>query len=920
MRPIKLIISAFGTYAGLMPEIDFTKFEEKGLFLITGNTGSGKTTIFDAICFALYGKASGSYRDEKNLRSEYADSSVESYVDFYFTHQGKEYHIKRHPSYDRPKRGGGIKNEPEKVIFYAEGEAPIEGIRNVNEMVKKLLNIDDVQFKQIAMIAQGEFWGLLNAKTEQRTAILRNIFRTGSYKEIEKKLFDRQKDLSTEKYSAENSIFQYLNDIHAAEESEYENELNAIREKVNTAAGAWSIDEFKAIAENIAEEDNKALQSQSEELNKAENELKEKDKELTLAETNNKIIERAKKLILENESLAKKKGEMAELEAKVGRQKKATNIVKPKIDEWEKDKKKAADTKAKIEKGKENLERFNESLKKASDEYQKAESEKGNAEELAQNTKENERVLSELKVKITEISKNEAKEFSVKKVALETAQKSAGEAQTAYDDALRERAEAEKLFDACRAGMLAQYLEEGRKCPVCGSTHHPEPAQLPETTVTEEKLEKLKKNEIKIQGEKEKAVAAAEKAKGEFETTDSNLKKLILECLKNPIINAENRIADGQKNLEILEELKASVDSKWLESKKNMDAAEEELRNINKAIETSTNAKETAKNAVTETEATLKMLEETLKGIEEEIKSREKELETIISENGFSSLKEVEAYFAGKDEIGLSEEKISAYNKSLIENEANLKQAKEDAAGKTLIDITALTTERDNRNIQVESIRKKINSIDNRKKTNEKYLKEIEAKSENLVEIQHKYAICHKMYELVKGTTGTGRITLEQYVQASGFDGIIAAANKRLSMMTGGQFELFRKDDVLSRRENTFLDLEVLDNFTGYRRPVANLSGGESFKASLSLALGLSDTVSSNLGGVQMDALFIDEGFGTLDAHSLESTMEVLNNLSGKNKLVGVISHRDEMKDSINQQIVVTKTNKGSSFAIETGE
>ena len=175
------------------------------------------------------------------------------------------------------------------------------------------------------------------------------------------------------------------------------------------------------------------------------------------------------------------------------------------------------------------------------------------------------------------------------------------------------------------------------------------------------------------------------------------------------------------------------------------------------------------------------------------------------------------------------------------------------------------------------------------------------------------------MYKLVKGNTGNGKITLEQYIQAAGFDGIIAAANRRLLPMSDGQYELYRQEDSVGKKSNTFLDLEVLDNYTGHRRPVGNLSGGESFKASLSLALGLSDTVSTNLGGVQMDAIFIDEGFGTLDKKSIDSAMDILINLSGANKIVGVISHREELIENIPQQIRVKKTKDGSQITIDSG-
>ena len=230
MKPIKLIISAFGPYAVKMPEICFDCFEEKGLFLISGDTGAGKTTIFDAICFALYGTTSGSYRDTKNLRSEYAENTVDSFVDFYFSHQGHEYHVWRQPEYERKKqRGEGVITEKQKAILYRDGETPVEGVTQVNNAVKDLLHIDDKQFKQIAMIAQGEFWDLLNAKTEQRTEILRTIFMTGGYKNIEFKLKNRMDVNRERKDRTEQSIIQYFNDVTADENDDIYEKLTELQ-------------------------------------------------------------------------------------------------------------------------------------------------------------------------------------------------------------------------------------------------------------------------------------------------------------------------------------------------------------------------------------------------------------------------------------------------------------------------------------------------------------------------------------------------------------------------------------------------------------------------------------------------------------------------------------------------------------------
>ena len=256
MKPIKLIISAFGPYAGQTPEINFGQFENKGLFLISGDTGAGKTTIFDAICFALYGTTSGSYRDTKNLRSEYAKDSTDSFVDFYFSHQGREYHVWRQPSYERPKqRGIGMVSVKEKAVLYREGMTPIEGLVNVNNAIIELLHINDKQFKQIAMIAQGEFWALLNAKTEQRTEILRTIFMTRGYKNIEDKLRDKLNAIFEEKRETERSIMQYFGDVTADPEDYLAETLTELQERILHADNLGNIEEILNLLEALLQTD-----------------------------------------------------------------------------------------------------------------------------------------------------------------------------------------------------------------------------------------------------------------------------------------------------------------------------------------------------------------------------------------------------------------------------------------------------------------------------------------------------------------------------------------------------------------------------------------------------------------------------------------------------------------------------------------
>ena len=368
MKPIKLIISAIGPYAGKLPEIEFDAFEEKGLFLISGDTGAGKTTIFDAICFALYGTTSGTYRDTKNLRSEYAEASTQSYVDFYFSHQGREFHVWRQPSYERKKqRGSGVILEKEKAVLYEEGRPPIEGLTQVNHAVRELLHIDEKQFKQIVMIAQGEFWDLLNAKTEQRTEILRTIFMTSGYKNTEYKLKDRMDASYKAKAKAESSMIQHFEDVSAEKADELFDELEELKKKAADSGSAWNLEELLDVMERLIRSDQERLKNMNADLKKAETELKKNNEKLALARTNNGFIEKREKLEKEKEELEKRKAEIDEWILLLDKQKKATRNVNPSYVVWRKKCDEVSWTRNQIKTAKASLETATGAVKQAED-------------------------------------------------------------------------------------------------------------------------------------------------------------------------------------------------------------------------------------------------------------------------------------------------------------------------------------------------------------------------------------------------------------------------------------------------------------------------------------------------------------------------------------------------------------------------
>jgi exonuclease SbcC len=1043
-----------------MPEIDFSQFESKGLFLICGDTGSGKTTIFDAICFALYGEASGCHRDTKNLRSEYAKDSAESFVDFYFSHQGKNYHIYRKPSYDRQKqRGEGIITEKEKAVLYCDGDKPVEGIREVEVAVQELLHIDSKQFKQIAMIAQGEFWDLLNAKTEERTAILRTIFMTGSYKNIEYKLKDRMDTSYGKRKNAENSIVQYFTDVVAAEENQLEEELCSLQQRARGANSAWNLDEIIDLVDRIISEDKIVNEEIGKALNEAEDTLNSKKDVLATAKTNNEFIDRCLALTNQKEELDQHKAEITELSATVERQKAASRMVKPSYDAWIakqgdvvdaeqeiidksntleiaktkaeeargnleeclKEEEKAQNLKIQADKIDEDKERYEQrdelagqvaGLKEAEKsvtlkEEQLKETEKALRDRIAALTvtiaelknrpEEYNKALSlgeklqSLKGNIDLIITERLRDFAEKKKSLKKETEAFEGKQDKYKEATEQRIKAETILDNCRAGLLAKNLSEGAKCPVCGSGHHPELAKLPEKAVTETEFKELQTAEERAAKEKNDALIAVEKTQSAIQEWENQLRTAILDCLENSLYRVENTgnrkleelielitaeqteigkaIAENTtqvltliKDCEILtketkvleeargkatetlksqqeklairiQETKTALASKnalletldklpytdWKAAKTASEKARKEAEELVAAINKARGEKEASDKKENEISSSISTLNNTLVRLREDATKLHEKFTDVLKAQLFADADQFLGYLASEEAIAASDLKINEYNKAVETNAAQLKQAVVDSKGKVKIDLETLQTEVVAQNGKVNDIRSRKNAIDYRIRTNEEKKKNILGQRTDLEKYRKENSICSRLYELVKGTTRNGKITLEQYIQASGFDSIIKAANRRLLPMSEGQYELYRQEDSLGKKSNTFLDLEVLDNFTGHRRPVCNLSGGESFKASLSLALGLSDTVSSHLGGVQMDALFIDEGFGTLDRKSIDSAMNILINLSGANKLVGVISHREELIENIPQQIKIKKTKDGSKITIDNG-
>lgn len=1081
MKPTKLVMQAFGAYAE-QTEIDFTQFEEKGLFLICGDTGAGKTTIFDAISYALYGEASGSYRDTKNLKSEYVDKKVESFVDFYFTHQGKDYHVCRKPSFKYTNRNGKLDEQAEKVIFYQPDGTTLEGAKNVDGTKEKpgaipqLLNMDAGQFMQVAMIAQGEFWKLLNAKTNERTEILRTIFQTDAYKKLELKLKNRMDVSFAARKEKEQSISQSFREVKVepaeisegisgilaedlAEDSEEQprsvvQRICDLQEKLQDSKAVWNIEEMLTLLQAVIGEDTEKAKQKETVLAQAEEELQKLQGTLVSAKDNNAILERYARTKEEQEVLESQKGLFEERRIQLDRTKQATYKVKPEYDawsakehEWERTKQLItdgaqtladcqtragmADAKVKetetlrpeaeqcqkiVDKVREEEPRYKEremlqhelgriQLQLAAQEQQEAalvtaeqtlqkrigelqEQQamwKEEPQQLAQAQAAHDKLLDSQK-KTESIAKNLIPAWRRKQQELEEAQREYRENQDAYESAKEAFTHADRLYRANLVGILASDLAEGDPCPVCGATHHEKLATLVEASVTAEQCKELKAVEEKKLDTFNQATASASSLRAVVQAKELQLKEQIRGCmtpafiggvealeellvsferqrakLVDTVAQSRERLDTLQQNCEKLREVEAMLAraqgtemARLAEQRKSLVEERQSLiakqaasqatlaalqtlsypdweaamqagnhalarvKEIQTALDTAAKEKKSADEAVARVQASIATQKQALEQQKSDAQMLKQRLNEKLTACQFASVEEMQAQVATDAEIHAEEAKLADYDKKVTEVAARLSQLEQeqDARHRTLVDLEQLQQEHTSKRVQVETLRTALQAITFRIQNNCEKQQNIRAQQVAYEKAKKENDTSYRLYTLVSGQTRNGKITFEQYIQAAGFDSILQAANRHLLPMSDNQFQLYRQTNAVGKQTNTFLDLEVLDISTGKRRPVGNLSGGESFKASLSLALGLSDTIAENRGGIQMDALFVDEGFGTLDSKSLEETKDALLSMSGENKLVGIISHRDELMD-IPQKLRVTKGRGGSRIQME---
>ncbi len=868
MKPQKLILCGWGPYREKQ-EIDFTKLQNRGLFLITGATGAGKTTVFDAITYALYGTMSGTRREKSTVRSDFAAGETPTYVELFMEHGQKEYHIYRNPEYMRPKKrkgsGDAYTREKERAVLTLPDGEKLEGSSEVTRKIQELLRLDYKQFKQLSMIAQGEFAKLLTATSSEKSKIFREIFDTEIYDRMAGELRVQSGRLYTQVMEYRHKMEEDISFFVPQKEEE--------EDWQNLQENGIYVDGMIAFLEESLKKQKKQTQKLEQELAGVDGKLElltvqqtEGEQIKALYEALEKEEEKHKQLSLQRQEYCTKETDLSKtLWAE------EVYVLEEKLSSMMKIRK---ESREKIKQIEEELRSLQQVQEEEGGFYQQA-------EVLTKAYSEEEKGRS-----LALLLQEQVTEWENQQVLLKQMQQSYLKAEKEEEIQKAAFEEADKSYRHAIAGILAQALTEGDACPVCGSVHHPGKASLHETVPSKEMVdtqkavyEKKRENRIQIHG---KTTAGKEKADLLFKQKEETEAAL-----------ADYRKREENRPAFVKTYLLEHSEKEFLLQKQNYEARCVMLLQKEDAC------------AERKQEA-------------EAYQSREDMLRKEFEQKRKQYFESEAAYrqaFLEKKQIQKLQEDIADYQRKIQANETAVSHFTGQLAGRRLMDLEALKQ-------QILLLKSKKDVL--LKETTEKnyHLKTTQDLHRALLDKQGKMQTLSARYGLVKRLDDTAcgnnrlRLVFEQYVLSAYFEEILKAANIRLKVMSMGRYELKRMESVGDGRSKDNLEMEVLDFYTGKYRSVKTLSGGELFKVSLSLALGMSDIVQALSGGIRVEALFIDEGFGSLDSESLEQACLTLQSLVEKDRLIGIISHVPELSEKITNKIKIHKTNNGSTVEV----
>ena len=933
MRPIELKMSAFGPFAGLTT-LKLDALGTDGLYLITGDTGAGKTTIFDAIIYALYGEASGNIRTTDMLRSKYANADTATFVELTFVFKDKTYIVRRNPEYLRPsKRGEGrFTKESAKAQLTMPDKEVITGLVSVNNKIIEIIGLNKNQFSQIAMLPQGEFMRLLLADTKQRIEIFREIFDTEPYLLLQDRIKKDANELYRLVSDYKKSMAQYVADVYCDENSEYNQALINIKND-----SQMSIKEILDIIDKVIAQDKSCADEYDKAIISIDKEIDQLNSKLTIAIQTERIKDDYKSALTQLNNLTEEYENVysiykAECEKDSERNELSLNIEKSseKLESYELLEKYKKDYGKKLDK----INNITQDIHEDTNSLNECIKQIDNCKKEAEILKNTELEIEKLNSKISDIiKKKEGVEYlkdvferKIKAVSqADEAKDRYMSAFAAYEEANNRYLKMEKAFFNEQAGIMAAALEEGQPCPVCGSVTHPVPAVAGDDAPTEMQLKKYKiyvedksKECSELSSQSGLLSGQAESINNMFFSSIVNFNTQWKEALDNSSDDETIRV----DIIQLLADLGKILDEAMLE-KKNADENISKYNNLIKMLSDYDKKVEQFKDKINKSKNELAILSTQNENMQKQISQLEKELgnkdimqaKKLINDMKLKKVQLDKAYEAAKkqyDEYTINiktlKNRISDLQKQISHTD---KQKTPD------IDIPMYEKQLEDMKKERLKLREKKNIVDIRIANNEKIYKSIERVSEKSEKSEKHYSWLRTLSDTVNGSlSGKSRIKLETYVQMSFFDRIIMRANTRFMRLTDGQYELKRSDSKDNYKNQTGLELDIIDHYNGTIRSVKSLSGGEAFEASLSMALGMSDEIQSRSGGIQIDTMFIDEGFGSLDDESLSQAVKVLNSLSSSDRLIGIISHVSVLKDRIDKQIVVSKGKTGGSSAV----
>lgn len=1039
MKPLLLTMQAFGPYADC-EIIDFTKLESRTMFVISGKTGAGKTTIFDGISFAIYGKASGEDRSGQDMRSQFAKHHTRTEVSLKFTLRDKTYFIHRSPQQERLKKSGEgtttVGAKAELYELFDDGEKKLVGanVREVDEKIKMIIGLDANQFRQILMIPQGEFRKLLTSESKDKEQILQKLFHTEQYKRIEEKLKEDALYLKKECEKSVQARMDLLKGIVVQTDEELQqaiaidepnevlilpllaNEIAATVEK--SIAYDEQINETQQARDSLQQTMTKAEQIvqqflEKEKLSREKETLAAKQPMIETLKERLKKSQRAAALEKQEQyyqRLEKRAEEVTQNFALSVQQVEKLGIERQRLEVLYQSELAKADVRDQATRRVHQLQQWKEAVAsfvslttdvQVSEQQWKKQATR--YEETAQATSQQEQKLEQLFQKKADAEKatllfaetereadkqeqllhrwNKLNDVFGKLVEIEQVKHQQEEQFQAhikrYEQEFQQYTMVEEVWRTSQAGMLAATLADGCACPVCGAIEHPNPAHLLQAMPSEVDMKQQKVRLAEIDGQKRKAESDFFQADSKYNAVkqqvseqEMEVREIIPQFMRADLSDYQQSCRDAVNRLQVqlielqqmkralpaLEEdwtsvnrevtrLRAEVDELkrkeeqakmvYIEQKTKLasvaDSLPEQIRTEQKyesalqtaitdqkkgqaAFEQAQTALQSVKEQESARQATMESLQENVTALQQELDEEHQKFVVDMAEQGFATYKEYDAAKCTEQERSTCEEEIQQFDKQwqAVSNlYHHIEYRLKDVAKPNLEELNQTFIRVDR---ELEQLRSQYNELLNAKQKNEDIQVKIMQMQEAQREIEEQYKVVGHLYEMAKGQNPF-RITFERYVLAAFLDDILKEANSRLLKMTSGRYQLLRKIDPTRKNIQSGLELSVYDQYTSQERHVKTLSGGESFKASLALALGLADVVQRYAGGISLETMFIDEGFGTLDPESLDQAIEALIDIQSSGRLVGIISHVPELKERIDAQLEVVATQNGSKTA-----